>query len=91
MQTPLAKKLRLQTGQRILMLNPPDTTYFSEFEIGTKFTEEREDVIVLFVYSLDQLIDEIRELIIKNNVTKEGRIFIAYPKKGNKKFNTFLH
>lgn len=87
----LAKKLRLKAGQKITVLHCPERAYFSEFEISEEFPEGPVELIVLFVQDLEELKEKTESLIESNAICTGGRLLIAYPKKGNRIFDTYVH
>lgn len=91
MDTGIGKKLRLQKEQLLTILNRPSEDYFSEFQVLTKFPRQESEVLILFVYSLEELKDQVDQVIQKKAVKEEGRLFLAYPKKGNVHYDTYIH
>ncbi|MCK6257383.1 YdeI/OmpD-associated family protein [Fictibacillus sp. KIGAM418] len=83
-------KLKLKKYQKMAVVNQP-----SEYHI---FTDEPttvskdHDAIFIFVEALDEMVMHIQS-IVKNEqlLLENGYLFIAYPKKGNKRFKTFIH
>ncbi len=91
MSEALAKKLRLNIGQEITILNRPEKEYFSEFKVSEDIPQDSVDIIILFVKTLNQLKEETIKLIEGNKLNLGGRLLIAYPKKGNRLFDSYVH
>jgi hypothetical protein len=85
-KTPLAKKLRIQPEQRILILNPP-LGYLDELDLpeGIELAERPEgtfDFVHLFVKNTTEL--ENLGLTAIKAVTYDGLLWISYPKQSSK-------
>ncbi len=87
----LAKKLRIQIDEDIYLINCPDETYFVGFRCIHELPKEQVKTIVLFVKDLDELVKQTRMLVNEDLLLQGGRILIAYPKMGNKKYKTYIH
>ena len=85
--TPLAKKLGIKEGSSIKLVNEPEH-YFSLFtdlpkEINIKRKTAKElDLIHFFITSMKELHKELP--ILKNQIKKNGIIWISWPKKASK-------
>lgn len=85
--TPLAKKLRIQPGQRIMVLNAPPGTLEKlgdlpeDVQLMDEPVEEL-DLVHLFVRNIAEL-DELGPTAIKL-VKFDGVLWISYPKKRSK-------
>ncbi|WP_188016989.1 hypothetical protein [Paenibacillus antarcticus] len=89
----IVEKLSLQKYVQVAVLDQPEgTNYLSEltgYDITLK--EHSYDLIFAFVldmYSLKELVDRVIE---HEHLNKDGYLFVAYPKKGNKVYSTFIH
>ena len=85
-KTPLAKKLRIQPGQRILILNPP-AGYLDELDLpeGVELAERPEgafDLVHLFVKNTAEL-ESLGPAAIEA-VKYDGLLWISYPKRSSK-------
>ncbi|MBK0401933.1 YdeI/OmpD-associated family protein [Adhaeribacter sp. BT258] len=85
----LLKKMRLQPGQQILLLNgsPEWQTFFAQNHTVSILPESTADLILFFApdkATLDKLVP-----VVKNVVTPEGVVWVAYPK-GSSKMQTDL-
>ena len=85
-KTPLAKKLRIQPGQRILILNPPPG-YLDELDLpeGVELAQRPEgifDFVHLFVKNSAEL-QSLGPTAIEA-VKVDGLLWISYPKQSSK-------
>ena len=87
----LIEKLRLDPSRPLTVLNRPHKAYFSEFQVLESVPGEPVDIIVLFVKDLKELREMTLELISEEKLALEGRLLIAYPKKGNTAMDTYIH
>ncbi|MEQ8924230.1 MAG: DUF3052 domain-containing protein [Fulvivirga sp.] len=84
--TPLAKKLGIKEGFKVLFVNQPDH-YFHLFTDLPEIEEAKKsdtdlDFIHLFVLSLTEL--EKHFNTCKNQLTKNGTLWVSWPKKASK-------
>lgn len=88
----LYKKLMFPKFSRKLMLNKPDSvTEFADAELITEPDGERFDMIFDFVFSIAEMLKRIHEVDGNGMLNKNGYLYFAYPKKGNKKYDTYIH
>lgn len=90
----IVEKLNLNKYNKKLLLNvPKDQTYFEglkDYET-TLSNEHSYDLIFAFVLDLESLKELVTKIINHNLLNKKGYFFAAYPKKGNKVYETFIH
>ncbi|MEH6890912.1 YdeI/OmpD-associated family protein [Bacillus sp. JJ864] len=83
-------KLKLTKFKNMAVINQP-----SDYNIFTeqKTTPSKEhDAIFIFVETLDEMVTHTQSILNNEQVLLEkGYIFFAYPKKGNKRYETFIH
>ncbi len=90
----IVEKLNLQKYEKAAVLNLPegadylDTLANYEVELNSN---EQYDLIFAFVLEMDALKELVNKVIEKNYLNKNGYLFVAYPKKGNKVYPTFIH
>ncbi len=87
MSTPLIKKLRIQPGQRVLILNPPEgyVASLGDLPEGVELSDVAEgkfDFVHLFVRDSAEL-DALRPAALEV-LTYDGVLWISYPKKSAK-------
>jgi len=89
----IVEKLNLQKYNKVAVLNlPDDIDYLAELaDYESKLTESAYDLIFAFVLDMESLKELVNKVINKNYLNKNGYIFLAYPKKGNKVYPTFIH
>lgn len=85
--TPLAKKLRIQPGQRIMVLNAPPgyLEKLSDLPEDVQLMDEPAeelDLVHLFVRNIPEL-EELGPSAI-NSVKYDGLLWVSYPKKSSK-------
>ncbi|WP_020061759.1 YdeI/OmpD-associated family protein [Bacillus sp. 123MFChir2] len=83
-------KLKLTKFKNMTVINQP-----SDYKIFTeqKTTLSKEhDAIFIFVETLDEMVTHTNNILNNDQLLLEkGYIFFAYPKKGNKRYETFIH
>ncbi|MFD6440012.1 YdeI/OmpD-associated family protein [Peribacillus sp. NPDC060186] len=89
----IVEKLNLQKYKKVAVLHLPDSAdYLAELaDYDTELTESTYDLIFAFVLDMESLKGIVNKVIEKNHLNKGGYIFLAYPKKGNKVYPTFIH
>lgn len=71
------------------VLNQPDDyDLFNGYE--TSLTKDH-DAIFIFVETIEQMVDYTERIINEGQLLEQGYLFFAYPKKGNKRYDTFVH
>jgi len=94
MEKTIVEKLNLQKYKTAAVLNMPDgLDYFAELsnydtELNPGHTY---DLIFAFVFNMDSLRALVNNIIAQNILNKSGYLYIAYPKKGNKLYPTYIH
>ncbi|MET3291845.1 UNVERIFIED_CONTAM: hypothetical protein ABID98_004415 [Brevibacillus sp. OAP136] len=84
-------KLNLRKHPAKLILNKPaDVTDFDEIEYDTTITNDQYDVIVLFVFQLEEFTSNIQMIIDKQLVAEKGYVYFAYPKKNNSQYEQYI-
>ncbi|MTI21872.1 DUF3052 family protein [Fulvivirga sp. RKSG066] len=85
-KTPLAKKLGIKAGDKVLFINQPDT-YFSLFEelpdiTEVDFSTSEVDFIHFFTTSHKELKAQLP--FLKERLSKTGMLWVSWPKKSAK-------
>ncbi|MEG2583441.1 MAG: YdeI/OmpD-associated family protein [Oscillospiraceae bacterium] len=93
MEKTIVEKLNLKKYEKVAVLNmPEEANYLSELDIYDKdLIENSYDLIFAFVLDMDSLRELVYKVIEESYLNKNGYIFLAYPKKGNKVYPTFIH
>ncbi|WP_449540164.1 YdeI/OmpD-associated family protein [Ferdinandcohnia sp. Marseille-Q9671] len=90
----LVEKINLQKyGKKAVLHIPEGTDYLSDLtDYDTTLRGGISyDLIFAFVMDLDTLKHLMNTVIENNSLNKKGYIYVAYPKKGNKVYPTFIH
>lgn len=90
----IVEKLNLTKYKKVVVLDLPEgSDYFSDLaHYETTLTNNKSyDLIFSFVLDMESLKSIVDIVINENFLTKNGYLLLAYPKKGNKKYSTFIH
>lgn len=88
----IVEKLNLQKYKKAAVLHVPNgADYLAELTDYDTELEGAYDLIFAFVLDMESLKELVNKVIKKNYLNKNGYIFLAYPKKGNKVYPTFIH
>ncbi|KAB2331266.1 YdeI/OmpD-associated family protein [Bacillus mesophilum] len=49
------------------------------------------DAIFIFIENINQMVEHTKRIIQEEQLVEKGYLFFAYPKKGNKRFDTHIH
>lgn len=85
----IIEKLKLSKYHKMAVLNEPsDYHLFKEYR--TSLSNEH-DAIFIFVETMEEMITYTKRIIEEEPLLEGGYLFFAYPKKGNKRYETFVH
>ncbi|MFZ7946043.1 YdeI/OmpD-associated family protein [Neobacillus sp. 19] len=89
----IVEKLNLQKYKKIAVLHLPyGADYLAELTgYDNELREHSYDLIFAFVLDMASLQELVKKVIDKNYLNKNGYMYVAYPKKGNKIYPTFIH
>ncbi|EST12867.1 YdeI/OmpD-associated family protein [Sporolactobacillus laevolacticus] len=90
----IVEKLKLNNypSKVIINLPEPERPLFNQLmDYDHTYCKDKYDLIVIFVLTLDELKDRILDIIEHNRLNKNGYMYIAYPKKGNKIYPNYVH
>ncbi|WP_251551970.1 YdeI/OmpD-associated family protein [Neobacillus muris] len=89
----IVEKLNLKKYAKAAVLNLPEgADYMAGLEgYDSELADPPYDLIFAFVLDLESFKVLVNQVIEKNNLNKNGYLFVAYPKKGNKVYSTFIH
>ncbi|WP_338452871.1 YdeI/OmpD-associated family protein [Niallia oryzisoli] len=82
-------KLNLNKYKNLAVLNQP-SDYHVFIECKTEFFSGH-DAIFIFVKTIDEMVNYTQQIINEGSLVEKGYLFFAYPKKGNKRYDTFVH
>ncbi|WP_312092925.1 YdeI/OmpD-associated family protein [Niallia sp.] len=92
MSKTIVDKLNLKKYKKIAILNKPnETDYFPGLEEYDTELQNKYDAIFAFVLDMDEMRELVEKIIRNESLNKKGYIFLAYPKKGNKVYPTYIH
>ena len=85
--TPLAKKLGIKTGAKVMLLNAPDNylQLFTDLPADVYFVsggDVKKDVIHLFTKQQDEFLTVLPKLV--KQIKPDGMIWVSWPKKASK-------
>ena len=90
-QKSVVEKLNFAKFPTKLILNiPEDITEFHEIDYDAELKKDQYDLIFVFIYSLEEYEEYLKEVVEKNLVKDNGYLYFAYPKKGNKKYEQYI-
>ncbi|MDQ0090979.1 hypothetical protein J2T12_004405 [Paenibacillus anaericanus] len=89
----IVEKLNLHKYDQVAVLNQPEGSgYLVELaDYDTTLKEHGYDLIFSFVLDLESLKELVDRVIEHQHLNKNGYLFAAYPKKGNKVYPTYIH
>ncbi|MBE4909219.1 YdeI/OmpD-associated family protein [Bacillus luteolus] len=82
-------KLNLKKYKNVAVLNQP-----SDYDIFNGYKNvltQDHDAIFIFAETIDEMVNLTQLIISEEKLLENGYLFIAYPKKGNKRYDTFIH
>lgn len=88
----IIEKLNLTKYKQCAVLNcPAYNDQLRSISADTQLTKEQYDLIFAFALNLDELNQLIDQVLQSDKLVKTGYLYIAYPKKGNTMYPTFIH
>lgn len=85
----IINKLKLDKYNNMAVLNQPaDYDFFKGYK--TELTGSH-DAIFIFAETIAEMVDQTERIIKEQQLLENGYLFFAYPKKGNKRYETFVH
>ncbi|WP_042454900.1 YdeI/OmpD-associated family protein [Neobacillus dielmonensis] len=89
----IVEKLNLQKYKKAAVLNlPKGADYLAGLDCyDTALVNSPYDVIFAFVLDLDSFKSLVNQVIDNNSLGQNGYLYIAYPKKGNKVYSSYIH
>ncbi|ELR70345.1 hypothetical protein C900_04030 [Fulvivirga imtechensis AK7] len=83
--TPLAKKLGIKNGFKVLIVNQPDH-YFDLFDNFPEVEEGDEHEVLDFIHFFTTGKDELEEQLrfLKERMKKDGMLWVSWPKKASR-------
>ncbi|MEK4240204.1 YdeI/OmpD-associated family protein [Paenibacillus sp. FSL H7-0714] len=88
----IVEKLNLQKYNQVAILSKPEgSDYLAELTDYDTSLNGAYDLIFAFVLDMASLQELVNRVIEQQHLHKNGYLFVAYPKKGNKVYPTFIH
>ncbi|WP_234540128.1 YdeI/OmpD-associated family protein [Paenibacillus pseudetheri] len=88
----IVEKLNLQKYNQVAILSKPEgSDYLVELTDYDTSLNGAYDLIFAFVLDMVSLQELVNRVIEQQHLHKNGYLFVAYPKKGNKVYPTFIH
>ncbi|MDR2534084.1 MAG: YdeI/OmpD-associated family protein [Tannerellaceae bacterium] len=88
---PIVAKLKLNGYADKLFLNvPPHVQAFEGMDFDLSPQKSSYDLIFAFIFSINEFISLLRQVIAGNLLNKDGYLYVAYPKKGNKTYDCHI-
>lgn len=85
----IVSKLKLDKYTNMAVINQPsDYDVFTGYP--TQLTEEH-DAIFIFIETSEEMVTHTQQIINDQLLLEKGYLFFAYPKKGNKRYSTYVH
>ncbi|MCP3033072.1 YdeI/OmpD-associated family protein [Halobacillus sp. A1] len=85
----IVDKLKLYQYKNLAVMNQPaDYHLFTEQSTDLK---SNHDAIFIFVENIEEMAAHTERIINEQSLANKGYLFLAYPKKGNKRYDTFIH
>lgn len=81
----MEKKFKVTGEQSILVLNAPDS-----FPIQSTAHNAPYERVLTFVYTLEEMVQAVKQTIVQEQLEENGYLFLLYPKKNNKQFDTYI-
>ncbi|WP_339181563.1 YdeI/OmpD-associated family protein [Oceanobacillus sp. FSL W7-1293] len=82
-------KLKLHKYTNLAVINQPND--YDVFTEQNQALQQAHDAIFIFVETLDDMITYTNQIVAQQLLLPKGYLFFAYPKKGNKRYNTSIH
>lgn len=84
----MQKKFKLNDELSVAIVNQPqDLPLEGISQVG----EAPFDRIISFVFSVDEMVTYLQKVLEDTSLKEQGYLFFVYPKKGNKKYEQFIH
>ncbi len=90
MNITLTRSIKVDQAKSIVVLNQPDKAHDLDGVIYTTKLTKNHDRIISFVFNYEDLVKIILEVDKKDYLEEKGMLVVAYPKKTNKVFDTYL-
>ncbi len=87
----ICKKLALDKYARMAIIaRPDDVTAFDGLDCDDRLGTGRYDMVLHFVFTLDEFVSRLTDIIAHDRINSGGVVYFAYPKKGNKRYAQYI-
>ncbi|MDW0112712.1 YdeI/OmpD-associated family protein [Sporosarcina saromensis] len=88
----IIEKLKLDKYEQIAVIHSPEDLVeeFAAITYDDRVLKDKYNCLFVFIYNLEEFKREIRVVIEKSLLENKGYLFFAYPKKGNKQYDSFI-
>lgn len=87
----ILEKLKVSSFNRLALVSIPDDLKPDFKEYKSTNLSDNHDAVFIFTFSNEEFFKTLKELVDKDILSDGGSLFICYPKKGNKKYPSFVH
>jgi len=84
----MQKKFKLKDGLSMAIHNQPHDMILEGISESGNAPHDR---IIAFVFTIDEMVTYLQNALKLNSLAEQGYLFFVYPKKGNKKYEQFIH
>ncbi|MFC7063755.1 YdeI/OmpD-associated family protein [Halobacillus seohaensis] len=85
----ITNKLKLEQYNNLAVINQPhDYDVFTEQATNLS---SKHDAIFIFVENVEEMVTHTERIAADQLLLEKGYLFFAYPKKGNKRYETYIH
>lgn len=85
------KKLALaKYARKAIIARPNDVDAFVGLDYDDRLGTGRYDMVLHFVFTLDEFVDRLTDIISHGRLNPGGVVYFAYPKKGNKRYAQYI-
>ncbi|WP_223554023.1 YdeI/OmpD-associated family protein [Lysinibacillus sphaericus] len=84
----MQKKFKLKDGLSIAIHHQPQDLILEGVSQSGEMPYDR---IIAFVFNIDEMVTYLQNALELNTLIEQGYLFFVYPKKGNKKYEQFIH
>ncbi|WP_010274675.1 YdeI/OmpD-associated family protein [Paenibacillus senegalensis] len=82
-------KLNLKKYNQLIVINQPSD--YTLFHGQATALSANHDAIFIFIETIEEMIRHTRHIASNSLLQEQGYLFFAYPKKGNKRYSTYIH
>ncbi|MFD0829319.1 YdeI/OmpD-associated family protein [Neobacillus sp. M.A.Huq-85] len=87
----VVEKLNLNKySNKLILQKPDDLKDFDELEFDSSIQKDKYDLIITFVFGLEEFAEQLQSVIKQNLLEDNGYLFFAYPKKNNPKYDEYI-